>query len=29
MPALTNTPTVSQKRDGCAFDQVSDAVDDG
>ena len=28
MPALTTTH-VAQKRDGRAFDEVSDAVDDG
>jgi hypothetical protein len=29
MPALTTTQTITQKRDGRAFDKVSDAVDEG
>lgn len=29
MPALTTTHATTQKRDGRAFDEVSDAVDDG
>ena len=29
MPALTTTHVVAQKRDGRAFDEVSDAVDEG
>jgi hypothetical protein len=29
MPALTSTQIVSQKRDGRAFDEASDAVDEG
>lgn len=29
MPALTSTQAVTQKRDGRAFDDVSDAVDEG
>jgi hypothetical protein len=29
MPALTSTQIVSPKRDGRAFDEASDAVDEG
>jgi hypothetical protein len=29
MPALTTTHVIAQKRDGRAFDEVSDAVDEG
>jgi hypothetical protein len=29
MPALTTTHVITQKRDGRAFDEVSDAVDEG